>query len=435
MTSGSSGLPQDSAPSLMARLKDETWPCHQKLEKLPCFQALANHSLPFESYVNQLRALSIIHSVLESEMASSEDQLVSAVWNEGLRKLPLLEKDLELFKPRGTHESDSVRRAALAMAAKIRLRSVDAPPTLLGYLYVLEGSTLGNSMHRSDITATFNLQGLDGCSYYASYQAEVKGHWEQFSRHVDSVFSKPSLHGPVVEAALEAFACLEDLYLALFPLKTSTEDEFHATQIKPEAGDHPVPADEREMRASLRASEAAWTEFPYYERRFGQRGKRFSDSDISWITTLTSLDDDSLKRQVEWLCRLLASRGMPTIMMEYTLRSLYSELSAEIPAKKDQYHKLLMAADSLTEARHKTMSREKAALLAEEFDMAVGRNTASSWKNTGTLLVTAAIDEKNGFEGAVRTLEDWLTDRDRFEKDWIDAVETTIRKAREAVKS
>jgi heme oxygenase len=58
--------------------------------------------------------------------------------------------------------------AAHAMTAKIRLRRAENPVTLLGYLYVFEGSTLGNSMHKPDIVATYDLDDLDGCRYYAS---------------------------------------------------------------------------------------------------------------------------------------------------------------------------------------------------------------------------------------------------------------------------
>ena len=79
---------------IMTRLKDETKAYHSKLESLPYFNALIEHKLPLECYVNQLRALSVIHGVLENEMAASKDNRLSTIWNDDLRKLPLLEEDL-----------------------------------------------------------------------------------------------------------------------------------------------------------------------------------------------------------------------------------------------------------------------------------------------------------------------------------------------------
>ena len=85
---------------IMKRLRKDTKACHSKLESLPYFKALAEHKLPLVCYVNQLRALSVIHGVLENEIAAVKDKRVSLLWNDGLKKLPLLEEDLAFFKPR-----------------------------------------------------------------------------------------------------------------------------------------------------------------------------------------------------------------------------------------------------------------------------------------------------------------------------------------------
>lgn len=84
---------------IMKRLKEETKDYHVKLESLPYFNALIEHKLPLECYVQQLRALSIIHGVLESEIASTQNSTVNDVWRDELRKLPLLEEDLFFLSP------------------------------------------------------------------------------------------------------------------------------------------------------------------------------------------------------------------------------------------------------------------------------------------------------------------------------------------------
>jgi hypothetical protein len=76
---------------IMARLKEETKEYHAKLKSLAYFNVLIAHQLPLECYVNQLRSLTVIHGVFENEIVSSKDDRVLAIWDDSLKKLPLLE--------------------------------------------------------------------------------------------------------------------------------------------------------------------------------------------------------------------------------------------------------------------------------------------------------------------------------------------------------
>ena len=429
MTSTDFSTSKGNLTQIMARLKAETKDYHSKLESLPYFKALIAHQLPLECYVNQLRALAVIHGVLENEIAASGDRRVSAIWDNELRKLPLLEEDIAFFKPRVVSDAASSIAAALVMTEKIRLRRIENPVTLLGYLYVLEGSTLGNRMHRPDISATFHLNG-SGCRYYSSYQEHVQGHWNQFSEKMNGALNDPSLHDRVVEAAHEAFEGLDVLYKALYPLEKN-EKFFHVTRINPEAGNHPIPEDEREIQAALKASDRGWAEFSYYDQRYGIRGKRFSDSDACWLATLTALDQQTLQKQIDWLGRVLATRGMPQIMLERTLRYLHEELTISVPDKASAFDKLLKAAQTLCEQRTARIPEKEFQRMASEFDARVGAELAVKYKNTGELLLSSVADEKNGMAGAISAIQAWMTDPDRFPEQWISAVNETIQKARQ----
>ena len=415
-----------SSKKIMKKLKEETTECHAKLESLPFFNSLTEHTLPLECYVNQLRALSVIHGVLENEISSVEDPRVSSIWNDELRKLALLEEDLAFFKPHMIPDADFPIEAALAMTEKIRLRRIENPVSLPGYLYVLEGSTLGNRMHRPDITATFQLNELNGCRYYASYQDRVGSHWNRFTDKMNQALNDSSAHDAVIEASLEAFSGLESVYKALYPLEGSRR--IHVTRVNPEAGNHPVPEDEREIEAALKASDRAWESFGYYSQRYGERGKRFSDSDICWLVTLTDLDQKALQDQVDWICRVLATRGMPTLMMEQALEFLADELDKAIPDKAAFYDKLRVSAQQLKNARENRIQDAAMQTLAEEFEQAAGK-MADTYRGTGRLLVAAVADEKNGIEGSINALKDWLTDGDRFSTEWIRAVHKIIDNA------
>ena len=413
---------------IMTRLKEETKECHQKLESLPYFKMLMERKLPLQCYVNQLKALSIIHSVLENELAAAKgDTRVAVVWDDQLRKLRLLEDDLAFFKPRVVSDAIPALDTALAMAEKIRIRRLEDPVTLLGYLYVFEGSTLGNSMHRPDISATFHLNQLNGCRYYASYRDQVQDRWERFTEKMNSALDDASKHDSILEAVHEAFNGLEILYNNLYPL-AKTDQNAHIIRINPEAGNHPIPQDEQEINAALRASAKIWDQFPYYEKRYGERGRKFSDSDLCWLATLTGLNQGTVNKQIDWLCRVLATRGMPTIMMEYALRYLNEELCNAVPERSALYQKLLIAAEHLKQIRVNIIPDSLLQSLATEFEQSVEGEQFGIHQNLGMLLPIAVVDEKNGITGAVEALKGWLTDPDLFSNSWIKAVTKTISK-------
>lgn len=413
---------------IMHDLKNESFGHHATLESLPYFKTLIEHRLPLECYVNQLGALRIIHGVLETQLASSGTAAVVTVWNDSLRKLPLLEADLDFFSARVTSSNGLFIQVAQEMASHIRLRAIENPISLLGYLYVLEGSTLGNRLHQPDLRTSFCLDGIEGSRYYASYRDQVKSRWEVFSAAMNKALSSPQTHAPVIEAAHEAFAGLVRLYKVLYP-PSRTAPSGHVTRINPEAGNHPIPDDQREIDAALAASSLCWKEFPYYEHRYGQRGKRFSDSDTCWLATLTAMRQDRMQRQIDWLCRVLAARGMPSLMMEYALGVLHKELAKAVPEKSEAYQKLRVSADCLKMARMGLLDENRFLCLGRQFDRKVGPAMATKFKNTGLLLVASIVDEKNGISGSKKALIDWLSDANMFSSRWIEAIDEIVQKA------
>ncbi len=414
---------------IMGRFKSETAERHAEIEALPYFEALMAHSLPLIGYVAQLKSLAVIHSVLENEIASSRDPVVRNAWSEDLRKLSLLETDIRFFEPRTGSSHMHIVEIALNMAEKIRLRSVEAPITLLGYLYVFEGSTLGNHMHRTDVISTFKLDSIDGSRYYNSYQDDVASHWQIFSERMNTALKDSSEHDTIIDAAHEAFDGLATLYEALHPI-SPREQHPHITQINPEAGNHPMPEDEREIEAALRASTRAWEKYAYFALRYGERGKRFSDSDACWIATLTQLDTEGLIKQTRWLGRYLVSHGMPQIMLEHTLHVLHDELVSAVPDNKRSYDKLKTAADDLKKTRSAIISEMDVAQIASEFDQLVGTKLAQEYTGSGELLVASVADDLSTFEGIAADLENWMTDGQRFPEEWIASVNATIKRSR-----
>jgi heme oxygenase len=419
----------DTSNAIMTKLRKETRAFHSRLESMPFFQALMQHTLPLDCYVQQLRTLSILHGILEAELRTATDERVLAVWDESLRKLPLLESDLAHFAPQAILDAHQPANVALAMTEKIRVGHLEDPVTILGYLYVFEGSTLGNRMHQPDIAATFELQGDDGSRYYASYGDEVHQRWLKFVRSMNSALSDPKLHPPVISAAHQAFAGLEELYGVLYP-PDDWERCYHATRINPEAGYYPIPQDKREIDAALRASERIWHAYPYFAFRYGEKGKRFTDSDTCWLATLVKMDQEALHKQVLWIARFLSTHGMPILLTEETLRYLYDELQRAVPEKTELYQKLLASAETLRREREAVIPQTTLEELTDEFDRAVGPVLAREYEGTGRIVAAALYDELVGVPKAVNAVREFLTDSTRFpQAAWVEAVNQILEKA------
>lgn len=205
---------------------------------------------------------------------------------------------------------------------------------------------------------------------------------------------------------------------------------FAAEIINAEAGDHPVPSDPRVLEASLRAADLCWHRFPYLAERYGERGHRFTRSDSAWLATLTCLNLAKINEQVSWLRGVLATRGVPSIMLQAHLETLCDELDAAVPAEHLIHAKLRQVAERLHEARRVHISDCEAERLSDAFDHAVGVGLASRLPRTALLLVSSVADENDGARGATASLGGWLTDAQRFPPAWRAAVEASLLEAR-----
>ena len=416
--------------TLMEELKAATSLAHAQLQTTPFFVALPACQLPLESYVGQLRALAVIHAVLEPALAASSHPALVAVWRADMRKTPWLEQDLRYFAPRAVADLKEAVDEALRVAEQMRLWSVERPLRLLGAVYVLEGSTLGGVLLGRQCARAFLLADHAGLAYLNSYGPAVPAHWAEFRERMNALSLDGAEREAVRAGAVEFFAGLAAVFRALYPVRPESKT-WLATTINPEAGRHPVPAEPAEVEAALRAADRCWTQFPYFSARYGERGRRFARSDGAWLATLGQYEPAVVREQVRWLGRLLAARGMPTLLLATQLDLLGAELTAACPEKRAAYEQLLAAAADLHRTRARWLSDAAQAELSAAFDRAVGREWSQRLPATGRLLAAAVADEAAGNAGAVEALKTWLSDGARFPAVWTAAVETILAHARQ----
>lgn len=207
-----------------------------------------------------------------------------------------------------------------------------------------------------------------------------------------------------------------------------------AAAINPFAGVHPVTALPVELEAVRRATEASLREAPYYLERYGERGRMFGGSDGAWLVTICRGDADFVERQVLWLGRVLAARGMPRWLLQRFLEMLHDELIYAIPDHGGRYRALLEACSLLRDQQREHLAEADARAIAAAFDADADPEWGTRLPNTGRILAAAVADEAAGIANAVESVEGWAADSARFPERWVAAVRAALATARRSVR-
>jgi hypothetical protein len=198
--------------------------------------------------------------------------------------------------------------------------------------------------------------------------------------------------------------------------------------LNPDAGTHPVTTDPAELAAAARAGARTWAQFPYFEQRFAERGRKFCTSDTAWLLTLGHRERKPAVDQVLWLGRVLSARGMPRYLLEQHLHNVVAELGVSAGRNLRAGERKLRA------LRRQYVAQDAFDELAGVFNARVA-GVQQGFGAMGELLVSAVADEASGIERALISVEEWACDAARFPAEWIDAVRATIGDARSALSS
>jgi heme oxygenase len=408
-----------SSPSLLKKLKDKTRKKHDELGKLDFFTHLFNRKLRIKSYIYQLKSLAIIVSVFEHQMKKSNQKIIKNIMKDYQPRYPLIQKDLKFLDADRQPDHIIVVTKALEIANKILERSANCPISLLGYFYVIEGSKLGGRILRKHYADCLDLK-KEGLNFFSD-DKNILNEWALFDKIMLQVNLADDEIENIENASLEFFNDLYELYTRLSPEKTE-ETAYHVTSINPEAGNHPIPTNAQEIIASIRAADKCWKKFPYYQKRYAERGIRFARSDSAWLAALVHLSQDELNHQIKWLTGLLAARGMPSITMQFHLEILHEELTKDCPENAPDYQKLYESAKMLKNDRIKRIDHDTMEKMDAAFKKSLGDAYDQSFHDAGILIISSVIDAYNGYENAISSLKDWITDPNRFSDIWIKAV-------------
>lgn len=188
--------------TLVERIRAGTRTRHADLEGTAFSTAMLAGTLPLDRYVDQLAAYRVVLKALEEELSRATGPCVTSVWSADLVKLPLIDRDLMYFAEDGVFPASVAAAPAAAFAHEIRAAAASDPRALLGFLYVLEGSTMGGMILRRYVTEAYRLRDTDGVAYYASGDRE---RWARFTARMNEALPGPGEQDEVIAAVGRAY--------------------------------------------------------------------------------------------------------------------------------------------------------------------------------------------------------------------------------------
>jgi heme oxygenase len=418
-------------PGLRDLLKAETTDLHERLETLPYFRALHAGSVPKPAIVSFLRSLSIIHAALERSCSLVSSGPIAELSRHAPPKVPLLVADLEALGAESLPSVTAAIQGALDYGAEI-LTSADDPLSLVGPLYVLEGSQNGGIVLKHAYAHCLSIP-EDRLSYIGCYGCGTAAHWKGFCDSLDALALDDDQARQVAQSAIHCFERLENICAALHPYG-DRDLKHHVAAINYEAGNHAMPQNPREIALALRAGRTAWEKYPYLEHRFGERGKRFTSSDSCWLVALTRMSVESATKNLEWLRTVLASRGIPTVILEGHLAAISQALaveSLEDAQPRGRFDPFLLSRDA---ERRALIDAKSVSQLIDQFDQRLCACAGLTIDSTAHLITSAWVDERSGIRGALASVRGWFVDPDRFSDDWIANVNELVTKLDQAAR-
>lgn len=183
---------------ILDRLREETAAQHERIEQNPYAKAAFDQTLTIDQYRSYL-------TKFYGFIKPAEEQLMAegAVNHFGLdmeirTKSNLLEEDLIHLGM----NPDEIAQLPLCS----RLPELSSQARILGYLYVIEGSTLGGQVITKQLMKFLPLSPQSGLRYFYAYGQETKPRWTEFREALLNAAEDPD---EIIHSAKETFRLLD----------------------------------------------------------------------------------------------------------------------------------------------------------------------------------------------------------------------------------
>lgn len=177
----------------LKKLKDHILPYHHATESNPLLRNLMEETT-YANYLEALKRYYGFYALFEKEIAVKSAYYLASQEFAYQPKLPLLEQDLSDL---------GINKNTIAVCA-----SYPHPyslGSLLGCIYVLEGSTMGRIMMWHNLSNQLSLQSDKGGRFFYGAGEKVKDKWNQFREFLEKQANKEQEQKECIQAAVDTF--------------------------------------------------------------------------------------------------------------------------------------------------------------------------------------------------------------------------------------
>lgn len=190
--------------NIMDLLRESTSGLHSDAEGQEFQRQLGTGTVHKEPYKKYLGQLYYMHDKLASLLKANEKEThIAKVLQPHHMDNSCLQKDLAYFAE--TESSQTKLKATEKINAELEASAKDKPYSLLGYLYVLEGSTNGAKFMAKTLQKSLALPEDKGASYFDRYGDEQRPRWAKFKEDMNAVGFTEEEKAELVKSAKRMF--------------------------------------------------------------------------------------------------------------------------------------------------------------------------------------------------------------------------------------
>lgn len=181
-------------------LRKATATLHAQLETTPLSKALLSDDVSLEDYTNYLKKMWDVIAFCEQVVFPRIEHIIPDI-NERI-KLPLIERDL-----------DQLNSDQYSSNTYHPFNNTVTTDFALGYMYVIEGSTLGGRVILKHLHAKLGISENNSGSFFAGYGALTGSAWKSFLQSLQLYVGNTTGGDEVIEGAKHAFSSIYDYFL------------------------------------------------------------------------------------------------------------------------------------------------------------------------------------------------------------------------------
>jgi len=199
--------------SFVENLKESIAASHTDIEKTPFAIGMVSGRIDRKAYCIGLSQLGFLHQSLESLLSTNSD--FSRVYSPSdMNRADIVDLDLANL---GYEETPLPHEATTRISDQLEEWAERSPWSLIGTLYVLEGSRMGSMYLARSLSKGFGLElrpgvGLD---YHVDGMATRPMVWKRFKESLSSLDLSHEQEQDVLRGAVETMSMLCELYASL----------------------------------------------------------------------------------------------------------------------------------------------------------------------------------------------------------------------------